>query len=108
VERPGRPSLALDMMEPFRPILADSTVLMAVNNGEIGANGFVRSAGGCALTPGGRRALITAWERRLEQELSHPVFSYQVSMRRMLHVQARLLARHLMGEIAAYPHYIPR
>ena len=108
VERPGRPSLALDMMEPFRPILADSAVLMAVNNGEIGADAFVRCAGGCALTPGGRRALIMAWERRLDQELSHPVFGYQVSMRRMLHVQARLLARHLMGEIAAYPHYIPR
>jgi CRISPR-associated exonuclease Cas4/CRISPR-associated protein Cas1 len=108
VERPGRPSLALDMMEPFRPILADSAVLMAVNNGEIGADAFVRSAGGCALTPGGRRPLIMAWERRLEQELSHPVFGYQMSMRRMPHVQARLLARHLMGEIAAYPHYIPR
>ena len=108
VAQPGRPSLALDMMEPFRPILADSAVLMAVNNGEVGADAFIRSGGGCALTPGGRRALIAAWERRLDQELSHPVFGYQVSMRRMLHVQARLLARHLMGEIAAYPHYIPR
>ena len=58
--------------------------------------------------PAGRRALIAAWERRLDQELSHPVFGYQVSMRRMLHVQARLLARHLAGEITPYPHYIPR
>ena len=108
VERPGRHSLALDMMEPFRPILANSAVLMAVNNGEVGADAFIRSGGGCALTPGGRRALIAAWERRFDQELSHPVFGYQVSMRRMLHAKARLLARHLMGEIAAYPHYIPR
>ena len=108
VERPGRPSLALDMMEPFRPILADSAVLMAVNNGEIGADAFIQSGGGCALIPTGRRALIAAWERRLDQELSHPVFGYQVSMRRMLHVQARLLARHLAGELATYPHYIPR
>jgi CRISPR-associated exonuclease Cas4/CRISPR-associated protein Cas1 len=66
VERPGRPSLALDMMEPFRPILADSTVLMAVNNGEIGADAFIQSGGGCALMPAGRRALIAAWERRLD------------------------------------------
>jgi CRISP-associated protein Cas1 len=108
VERPGRPSLALDMIEPFRPILADSAVLMAVNNGEIGADHFVRAGGGCALTPAGRRGLIAAWERRLDQELTHPQFGYQVSMRRMLHVQARLLARHLMGEIPVYLHYVPR
>ena len=56
VERPGRPALALDMMEPLRPILADSAVLMAVNNGEVGADAFMRGSGGCALTPGGRRA----------------------------------------------------
>jgi CRISPR-associated exonuclease Cas4/CRISPR-associated protein Cas1 len=96
------------MMEPFRPILADSAVLMAVNNGEIGNGDFVRAAGGCALTPAGRRSLIAVWERRLDQESSHPQFGYQVSMRRMLHVQARLLARYLMGEIPAYPHYVPR
>jgi CRISPR-associated exonuclease Cas4/CRISPR-associated protein Cas1 len=108
VERPSRPSLALDMMEPFRPILADSAVLMAINNGEIGRGDFVRAGGGCALTPSGRRGLITAWERRLDQELSHPQFGYRLSMRRMLHVQARLLARYLMGELAAYPHYVPR
>jgi CRISPR-associated exonuclease Cas4/CRISPR-associated protein Cas1 len=108
VERPGRPALALDMMEPLRPILADSAVLMAVNNGELGGGDFVRAAGGCALTPAGRRALIRAWERRLEQEQAHPLFGYQVSMRRMLHVQARLLAKHLGGELDPYPHYVPR
>lgn len=108
VERPGRPALALDLMEPLRPVLADSAVLMAVNNDELGTDDFVQAAGGCALTPGGRRKLIGAWERRLEQEQAHPLFGYQVSMRRMLHVQARLLARHLAGEIAEYPHYVPR
>jgi CRISPR-associated exonuclease Cas4/CRISPR-associated protein Cas1 len=108
VERPGRPALALDLMEPLRPILADSAVLMAVNNGELGPGDFVRAAGGCALTPGGRRRLIAAWERRLDQEQAHPLFGYQVSMRRMLHVQARLLARHLSGELSEYPHYVPR
>ncbi|MGK3879530.1 hypothetical protein ABI055_14885, partial [Enterococcus faecium] len=77
--------------------------LTAINNGELGAGDFVRAAGGCSLTAVGRRALIGSWERRLAQEQAHPLFGYVVSMRRMLHVQARLLARHLMGELADYP-----
>jgi CRISPR-associated exonuclease Cas4/CRISPR-associated protein Cas1 len=108
VDRPGRPALALDMMEPLRPILADSAVLMAINNGEVGPGDFVTLGPGCNLTPGGRRALIKAFERRLDQEATHPTFGYRISMRRMLHVQARLLARHLAGEIPAMPHYCPR
>lgn len=107
-DRPGRPALALDLMEPLRPILADSTVLMALNNGELGPGDFITVGPGCNLTPAGRRTLIRAFERRLEQEASHPVFGYQISMRRMLHVQARMLARHLMGEVDPYPHYCPR
>ncbi len=108
VERPGRPALALDLMEPLRPILADSAVLMAINNGELGPDDFIVSAAGCALKPPARRSLIAAYERRLDQEATHPTFGYQISMRRMLHVQARLLAKHLKGEIAVYPHYVPR
>lgn len=106
--RPGRPGLALDLMEPWRPILADSAVLMALNNGEIGADDFVVTAGGCNLRPGPRRKLIAAWERRLDQEATHPVFGYRIAMRRMLHVQARLFARWLMGEMPDYPHWCPR
>ncbi len=108
VERPGRPALALDMIEPWRPILADSSVLMALNNGEIGADDFIHAAGGCNLKPNARKALIATYERRLDQEATHPVFGYTVSIRRMLHVQARLLARYLMGELPDYPHYVPR
>ncbi len=108
VERPGRPSLALDLIEPFRPVLADSAVLMALNNGELAANDFVFAAGGCNLKPKGRRALIAGYERRLDQETTHPAFGYQVTMRRLILVQARLLARFLCGEIPAYPHYVPR
>ena len=108
VDRPGRPALALDLMEPYRPILADSAVLMALNNGELAADDFVHAAGGCNLKPGARRKLIAAYERRLDQEATHPVFGYQISMRRMIHVQARLFARWLLGEIAEYPHYVPR
>ena len=108
VERPGRPSLALDLMEPFRPILADSAVLTALNNGELAPDDFVGSAAGCNLTPAARRRLIAAYERRLDQPTTHPTFGYRVEMRRLVLVQARLLARHLMGDVALYPHYVPR
>lgn len=108
VERPGRPALALDLIEPFRPVLADSAVLMALNNGELGPRDFIVTAGGCNLKPGARRSLIAAYERRLDQETTHPVFGYQVAMRRLIQVQARLLARFLLGEIPVYPHYVPR
>ncbi|MGO9135026.1 MAG: CRISPR-associated endonuclease Cas1 [Methylovirgula sp.] len=108
VERPGRPALALDLIEPFRPILADSAVLMALNNGELAPNDFVFAAGGCNLKSQSRRALIAGYERRLDQETTHPLFGYQVSMRRLIQVQARLFARFLLGEIPLYPHYVPR
>jgi CRISPR-associated exonuclease Cas4/CRISPR-associated protein Cas1 len=104
----GRPALALDMMEPFRPILSDSTVIQVVNNGEVKADGFVAAGPSVNLKPHARRAFIAAYERRLDQEVTHPVFGYRVSMRRLLEVQARLLARHLMGEIETYPHYLVR
>jgi CRISPR-associated endonuclease Cas1/CRISPR-associated protein Cas4 len=104
----GRPALALDMMEPFRPILADSTVIQVINNSEVKPDGFVSSGPAVNLKPHARRAFIAAYERRLDQEVTHPVFGYRVSMRRLLEVQARLLARHLSGEIADYPHYLVR
>ncbi len=108
VERPGRPALALDMIEPYRPILADSAVVGAINNGEIGAGDFITAGPGCNLKPHARRKLIAAYERRLDQETTHPTFGYRVSMRRLIHVQARLLVRHLLGETPDYPHYLPR
>jgi CRISPR-associated endonuclease Cas1 len=104
----GRPALALDLMEAFRPILADSTVVGAVNNGELKADGFVTAGPAVNLKPHARRALIAAYERRLDQEVTHPVFGYRLSMRRLLEVQVRLLARHLDGEIDEYPHYLVR
>jgi CRISPR-associated exonuclease Cas4/CRISPR-associated protein Cas1 len=104
----GRPALALDMMEPFRPILADSTVIQAINNGEVKADGFVAAGPSVNLKPHARKAFIAAYERRLDQEVTHPQFGYRVSMRRLLEVQARLLARHLSGEVEPYPHYLVR
>jgi CRISPR-associated exonuclease Cas4/CRISPR-associated protein Cas1 len=104
----GRPALALDMMEPFRPILADSTVLQVINNGEVKADAFLSAGPAVNLKAHARRAFIAAYERRLQQEVTHPVFGYRVSMRRLIEVQARLLARYLEGEIDEYPHYLVR
>jgi CRISPR-associated endonuclease Cas1/CRISPR-associated protein Cas4 len=106
--RYGRPSLALDMMEPFRPIIADSVVLSVVNTGEIGAGDFVVAPTGTALTPPGRRRFIEAFERRLSQETTHPLFGYRLTMRRLMLVQARLLSRFLLGELPSFPHHLPR
>ncbi len=107
-QRYGRPALALDLMEPFRPVIADSVVLSAVNNGEITQRDFVSATTGTALTSTGRRRFIAAFERRLSQETTHPIFGYRLSMRRLLTMQARLLTRHLLGELTRYPHYLPR
>lgn len=106
--RYGRPTLALDLMEPFRPIIADSVVLSAVNTGEIGAGDFVVATTGTALTQAGRRRFVEAFERRLSQETTHPLFGYRLSLRRLILVQARLLSRFLLGELPRYPHYLPR
>jgi len=73
-----------------------------------GPSDFVVAVTGAALTQAGRRRFVEAFERRLSQETTHPVFGYQVSMRRMLIVQARLLSRFLLGELPSYPHYLPR
>ncbi|MDX2090368.1 MAG: CRISPR-associated endonuclease Cas1 [Kofleriaceae bacterium] len=104
----GRPSLALDLMEEFRPIIADSTVISAINNGVVEAADFTSHPTGVALRPAGRRNFILAYERRMDQLVTHPVFGYRVSYRRVLEVQARLLGRFLMGEIPGYPEFRTR
>jgi len=106
--RYGRPALALDMMEPFRPLVADSTVLMAINNGEVRPTDFISVAGSVNLTPDGRKRFIAAFERRLSQEITHPLFGYRLSYRRLLEVQARLLGRFLLGDILEYPQFVTR
>ena len=106
--RYGRPSLALDLAEEFRPLIADSTVLMLVNNGEVSAESFICRGGAVALTTAGRRAVIAAFERRLETEVTHPLFGYRVSYRRILEVQARLLSRVLLGDLLEYPNFCTR
>jgi len=99
----GRQSLSLDMMEEFRPVLADSVVISAINNGELQSSDFLRSAGSVCLKTGARKRLIEAYERRMDQSIIHPVFGYQVSYRKVLELQARLLARYIAGEIPDFP-----
>jgi len=106
--RYGRPALALDMMETFRPLVADSAVLLALNNGEVGPGDVLQRAGAAALTPAGRKAIIATFERRLDQEITHPLFGYRIAYRRLFEVQARLLGRFLAGEIPDMPHITPR
>lgn len=104
----GRPALALDLMEEFRPIVADSTVISAINNGVVTSSDFVIHPTGVSLKPHGRRRFILAYERRMDQLVTHPVFGYRISYRRVLEVQARLFGRFLLGEIPAYPEFRTR
>jgi CRISPR-associated protein Cas1 len=106
--RYGRPALALDLMEEFRPLIAESVVLTLINNGEVGTEDFIEAMGGVALTQRGRTQILNAYERRMRQEIVHPVFGYRISYRRVLEVQSRLLARYLMGELRTYPAFLTR
>lgn len=101
----GRPSLALDLMEEFRPVIADSVVIGAINTGVVKSDDFVRAAGAVALTAPARKRLILAFERRMDSLVTHPIFDYRISYRRVLEVQARLLSRMLLGELPRYPEF---
>ncbi len=100
--RYGRPALALDLMEAFRPLVADSVVIRVINNGEVADCHFLERMGAVELLPEGRRAFLRTFEQRLAQEITHPIFGYRISYRRVFEVEARLLSRHLMGEISSY------
>lgn len=106
--RAGRPALALDLMEEFRPLIADSVVLSVINTEEVTADDFVRAAGAVALQDRGRKAFLAAYERRMAQEVTHPRYGYTISYRRVLAVQARLLARTVQGELGTYPSFRTR
>jgi CRISPR-associated protein Cas1 len=104
----GRPALALDLAEEFRPLIADSTVLTLINNGEVKPGHFTVRAGGVSLTSEGRKRALRGYERRLEVEIAHPEFGYRITYRRVLEVQARLLAAVLLGEIPEYRPFVTR
>lgn len=101
--RHGRPSLALDLMEEFRTPVVDSAVITAINTGMVREGDFEVTKAGCAMKPDGRKAFIRAYEGRLDQLVTHPVFDYRCSWRTILRLQAKLLARWVRGEIDAYP-----
>jgi CRISPR-associated protein Cas1 len=99
VSRPGRPALALDLMEPFRPLIADSAAIACFNRGELAEGHFLRAASGCSLTGAGRRGFFSALGRRMDTEVTHPVFGYRFSYRRMIVLHARMIAAWLTGDI---------
>ena len=100
----GRPALALDLMEEFRPLIAESAVLTAINNRMVTPDDFVAAGNAVNLTPAGRKKFFLAYEQRMTGLLTHPLFDYKVSYRRALELQARILAKTLTGEI---PEYVP-
>ena len=96
----GRPSMALDLMEPFRPLVADSVALGMIRRQEVSAADFTEAGQQVLLKPHARRAVVRAYERRMDEMVTHPVFGYPITYRRVLYVQARLLARFLQGELS--------
>lgn len=99
---PGRPALALDLMEPFRPLIVDSVVLRVLNTQEISIDDFYWGQDSCQLKKGGRNKFFAAYERRMHETLTHSSFGYKISYRRTLDLEVRLLARHLEGELPEY------
>lgn len=95
-------------MEPFRPLIADSVVLTAINTRMVTSADFVKSGPAGALKPGGRKGFFHAYEMRMDTLVTHPLFEYRVSYRRLLEIQARLRARFLDGEIEDYPVFVTR
>jgi CRISPR-associated protein Cas1 len=104
----GRASLPLDLMEPFRPLIADSAVLSAINTRMVTGGDFIRVGQSVALRPNGRKAFFRAYEQRMDTLVTHPLFGYRLNYRRMLEIQTRLLARMLTGEIPTYPVFVTR
>ncbi len=106
-DRPGRASLALDLMEEFRPVLADRLVLSLINRRQIAAGDFVVEEGGAVmLRDDARKAVLVAWQERKKEELRHPFLGEAVTLGLVPHIQAQLLARHLRGDLDGYPPFV--
>jgi CRISPR-associated protein Cas1 len=106
--RHGKPSLALDLMEEFRAIIADSVVLTLVNNGSLTPKDFLVWREACQLTEDGRKRFFQAYEQRKATVVTHPVFGYKMAYGRMVEVQARMLAAHVRGDTPEYTGFIVR
>jgi len=107
--RPGRPALALDLMEEFRPIVADRLALTLINRKQLQAEHFVSLPGGAVhLNDAGRKAVLQAYQQRKEDEVGHRMLDQKLPLGLVPYIQARLLARHLRGDLDEYPPYLSR
>lgn len=95
-------------MEPFRALIVDSAVVSAINNRMVTPKDFIKAGQSVALTPEGRKGFYRAYELRMDSMVTHPIFEYRVTYRRLLEVQTRLLAKLLEGEIEKYPAFVTR
>jgi CRISPR-associated protein Cas1 len=108
-DRPGRPGLALDLMEEFRAFLVDRLVLSLINRKQVKRDGFRNTdSGGVEMDDATRKAVITAYQQRKQETILHPFLREVTTVGLLMHLQARLLARHLRGELDAYPPFIWR
>lgn len=106
-DRSGRPGLALDLMEEFRPFLADRLAVSLINRQQVRADGFqTTESGGVVMNDATRKAVLTAYQERKQESLTHPFLGEKVTVGLLLHLQARLLARHLRGDLDAYPAFV--
>jgi CRISPR-associated protein Cas1 len=108
-DRPGRPSLALDVMEELRPHIADRLVLSLINRRQVQPSGFtVQDGGGIAIEEQTRKEVISAWQKRKQDEVIHPYLNERISLGLIPYVQSLLLARHIRGGLDAYPSFLWR
>ncbi len=108
-DRPGRPSLALDLAEELRPVLADRLVLSLINRRQVSAGGFkTLETGGVLMDDDTRKEVLIAWQRRKQEEIVHPFLEERIPFGLIPHVQATLLARHLRGDLDGYPSFFWR
>lgn len=106
-DRPGRPGLALDLMEEFRPFWADRLALTLVNRQQVKAKGFTRTESGAVMMDDKtRKEVVLAYQKRKQEEITHPFLEEKMAVGLLPHVQALLMARHLRGDLDAYPPFI--
>ena len=106
-DRPGRASLALDLMEELRPVLADRLVLSLINRQQVKPSDFtIKETGAVEMKEATRKIVLVAYQERKQQELEHPFLGEKVTLGLVCHLQARLLARHLRGDLDAYPAFL--
>ena len=103
-ERPGRPSLALDLVEELRPVLADRLALTLVNRQQISKTGFRKlESGAVTMDDDTRKEVLVAWQKRKQEEIVHPFLGEKIALGMVPYVQATLLARYLRGDLDGYP-----